>query len=128
MKHENCPKCNSPYLGDRWVRERKLQQFCADSWSEDDNCGWEGEPRVPEIKKIVKSQSTLFSVGNCYEVFDRYGYTMILSRGYSSKKAAMPSILRELERGLADVHAGPYRVLWWTGGGGAYHRGVEVTL
>jgi len=44
MRYNKCPICNSDRLFDKWVKDRKLQQYCY--------CGWKGEFRTPEIIPI----------------------------------------------------------------------------
>lgn len=126
-KQANCPMCGSDRLGDRWVAGRKLQQHCLD-FTEDDGfpCEWEGESRVPEQRPIRRSKSVMLNSSGCYEIFDRYGYTMVLSASFLSKRAAMPHIQAELRRGATDADAGPYTALWWSGT--TYSRGTIVSL
>lgn len=90
-------------------------------------CNWVGEARTPEVQKIVKSSSHLFNRAGHYSIYDRFGHTMCESRGFGSKKDAMPHIQKELKRGVTDPDAGPYKALWWSSAG-AYDRGTFVEL
>lgn len=78
-----CPQCEEGTPGPCWTTGRKLHDEC---W----RCGWTSEPYTPEAKPVVAEKT--ISVGNalgrgswCYEVFDQYGYTAVLSRGYDSE-------------------------------------------
>jgi Zn ribbon nucleic-acid-binding protein len=109
MPTKICPQCQSKDLGDRWCSGRKLQHYCRD-------CGWEGNQRVPELKKI---QTTKFVTvdqfnGFVYEVFDKYGHISTMSETFRSEAAAKKSLLEELENGLRkDNVAGPYTGVLW---------------
>jgi hypothetical protein len=150
MKFDKCPQCGNKELGDRWTSRgqhtRMLEQHC-DAVDEDEVlaakdtrsewhhswgeyvrvCNWVGEARYPEVQKIVRSSSQRFNKAGCYEIFDRFGHTMCLSRGFGTKAEAMPDIQRELKRGVTDTDAGPYKALWWAPSG-AYDRGTFVEL
>ena len=108
MKYKKCPNCGESGLGDRWQRERKLQQHCYD-------CGWKGEIRTPE-KKQIKSTKTV-QVGQFhgyhYEIFDKYGHTMVISRYYDSWESADAAIKKEIEKGKTNKYAGPFTGILW---------------
>jgi hypothetical protein len=147
-KLNKCPQCGHTELGDRWSSKgrRLLEQHC-EGIDEDEElpkgqyrnefyhnwgrwvrvCNWVGEARTPEVLKIVRSSSDMFNKAGCYEIFDRFGHAMCLSRGFGTKKDAMPEIQRELKRGVTDPDAGPYKALWWSSAG-AYDRGTFVEL
>ncbi len=105
--------------------------YCGDyadnGWGVVPVCGWVGEARTPEVERIVKSMSMLLYHGPHYTSYDRFGHMMTSSRGFGTKKDAQPDMQRELKRGLTDVDAGPYTVLWWTSKG-AYAKGTVVTV
>lgn len=148
-KLDKCPKCGNTNLGDRWTsngpHKRMLEQHC-DAVDEDEVlvegqyedaydgwgnpvrvCNWVGEARTPEIQKIPKTSSHMFHRAGCYSIYDRFGHDMCLSRGFASKKDAMPEIQKELKRGVTDPDAGPYTALWWSSAG-AYDKATIVEL
>ena len=114
MKHDNCPNCRSTHLGDSWYGPRLLRQHC-------NNCGWQGEKRVPEQKPIeTKKVVTVGQFGGFeYTVFDKYGHNLIFSRTYSTEAEAEENLKADLERGKKDEHAGPYTAVLWP-------RNVEI--
>jgi hypothetical protein len=59
------------------------QQVCGDEF-----CGWKGEPFIPDKKPIRTVKS--IPVQGCwyYEMFDQYGQTCTVSRGYDSEGEA----------------------------------------
>lgn len=111
-KYNKCPKCDSYQLGERWCKGRKLQQYCYNDNVNDENveCGWEGEPRIPELKRIVTTkQLTVHNFsGWDYVIYDKYGYVMTVSRSFESEEDATDDLNRELKKGLTDKIAGPY--------------------
>jgi hypothetical protein len=111
MKFEKCPKCKSTYLGDNWVRDGKLQQYCID-------CKWHGEHRIPEtipnripetIPISAVKKYTGVSGGWRYQCYDRYGHTIVMSRSYSTQGEAQNGADRTLTQGLMNKTRGPYR-------------------
>jgi len=105
---EKCPNFCDSSLGDRWVTGRMLQQYCHE-------CGWKGEPRIPEKLPIVVVKQLQVGQfwGFQYQVFDRYGHIMISSRYYDKKKDAKDALEKDLERGKKDMDAGPYTAVFW---------------
>jgi CRISPR/Cas system-associated protein Cas7 (RAMP superfamily) len=84
-------------IGDRWCKDRKLQQFCYDEVE----CGWKDKERVPEKRKVTNTKTCIvgdFS-GWDYTIYDKYGHTMVLSRTYHSAKEAMKELESDLLRG-----------------------------
>ncbi len=95
-------------MGDQWVGPgRKLWQYCY-------NCGWHGEPRVPEIKEIKTSRKVFCGpfAGFQYEVFDCYGHLLIVSQTYATEQEAKDSLNRDLKSGMTREE-GPYTVVLW---------------
>ena len=111
MKVKKCPKCGSTQIGDRWVSGRKLQQYCSISHEDwDEICGWKGEPRTPERRRITDTKNLRLDnfSGWDYIVYDKFGHEMTLSRTYRSESAAKTELERELKQGEKDANAGPY--------------------
>ncbi len=108
MKLENCPECESDDLGDHWVKGRKLQQYCHD-------CGWKGEPRIPEIEEIKTTKRVQVNQfhGFNYEIFDRYGCIMIHSQSYHTKKEAEVALKGDLQRNEKEEIGGPCTAILW---------------
>jgi hypothetical protein len=108
MKFKECPICEGSYLGDIWQKGRKLQQVCHD-------CGWKGEIRTPEKKRINYTKSIRVGQfhGYHYEIFDKYGHTMVISRYYDSWDAADAAIKEEIEKGKTNKYAGPFTGILW---------------
>jgi hypothetical protein len=107
IKLKQCPECEGS-LNDYWAKGRKLQQHC--TW-----CGWKGEIRVPESRLIedTKTICTGQFSGFSYEMFDKYGCTLIMSRSYDTEVAAVIEIEKELIYGKTDKDAGPYTAVLW---------------
>jgi len=106
-KLKSCPKCKG-YLGDTWVKGRKLQQYCH-------NCYWKGPIRIPERLEI-KTTKTIRANQFCgfhYETFDKYGHIRTSSRSYDDKSEALEKLYRELEYSGNDKDGGPYTAILW---------------
>ena len=106
-KLEFCPEC-AESLGDQWVKGRRLQQYC-------EQCSWKGLARIPErleIKTTKNINANMFS-GFHYEIFDKYGHIMTISRSYDDKSKATEKMNIELARGKCDEDAGPYVAILW---------------
>lgn len=116
-----------PFVDQDGVLQEPVRVFHEDWGKWVDACGWEGEPRTPEVQKIVKSASHYYHKAGSYEIFDRFGRGWVLSEGFPSKKAAMPHIQKHLKKGLTDTDTGPYTALWWSSAG-AYDRGTVIEL
>lgn len=102
MKFNVCPECECEDLGDRWVADRKLQQYCRDQ-----DCHWKGEARIPEqqeieTKKVVPANH--FS-GFQYTLFDKYGHVTTLSRSYGTEAEALKEMQEDMERSNRPEHA-----------------------
>lgn len=100
-----CPECGAD-VGRQWCVDRKLQQYCYDQG----DCGWLGEPMVPEQKPlpIIKRVSVPHG-GNQYEIYDKYGHILTSSRWYSTKKKAKEAMQHELDMGKKpDSVSGPH--------------------
>jgi predicted RNA-binding Zn-ribbon protein involved in translation (DUF1610 family) len=108
MKVEHCPKCNSESVYDQWQNGRKLSQRCYD-------CGWLGPSRIPEQKEIPISREVRTGQFNGwhYEICDRYGHTMVLSRYYSKEEDARRELAKDMAHGATDADAGPYTAVLW---------------
>jgi len=90
MRYNKCPICNSDRLFDKWVKDRKLQQYCY--------CGWKGEFRTPEIipikdYKVIDANN--FS-GFQYEIYDQYGHLLIISKSYNNKNKAIECLREDI--------------------------------
>ena len=107
-KHTKCPFCEFADLGDKWTKDRKLQQYCK-------ACAWVGTSRTPEIKKIVNTkliQTNTFS-GFRYEIYDQYGFTLFSSKSYCNKKDAKKCMQDYLYKNRKDSDAGPLTAVLW---------------
>ena len=105
MKFNECPDC-SGRLSDMWRRGRKLRQRCQD-------CDWWGKERTPEQQEIKTTRRVRagYHGGHTYELFDRYGHTLIASRSYSTPEEAEAALRRELAKDYEDA-APCTGVLW----------------
>ena len=100
MKLKACPKCGLENLGDKWCYDRKLKQYC-----KDEDCFWEGEPRIPEKCRIVNTKKLIvddFSGWN-YTVYDEYGHVRIISKSYDRKEKAINEIKKDLIQNKGDT-------------------------
>ena len=107
---DRCPMCQESDLGDRWCRGRKLQQYCRDAY-----CGWEGPVRVPEDQQIVTTKYVSVNqfAGFCYELYDRYGHVMVLSKSFPREEDCMVVAQAELDRCNADPECKPCTAVIW---------------
>ena len=107
MKRKICPACGGS-LGDRWVANRKLQQYCHD-------CDWKGTPRVPE-KQAIKDTKTIsvdqFSGFN-YQIFDKYGHITTFSRSYYTKEEAAKAMKDDLDNHNKSLDLSPCTAVLW---------------
>ena len=93
MKYKACPKCGSKQLGERWVKERMLQQYCYIG-EDDTHCGWVGEPFVPPRKRITNTTKLRIDdfPGWHYLVYDKYGHIQTDSATYDTQLEAMKEL------------------------------------
>jgi hypothetical protein len=91
-----------------WRRGRKLRQECRE-------CDWVGKERIPEEKEIVTTRNVPagYQYGHTFEVFDRYGHTLMSSRSYPTADEARVALKKELDRGRLNETAGPYVGILW---------------
>jgi hypothetical protein len=107
-KLTKCPDCGEPLGSDCWVAGRKLQQSCYE-------CGWEGEPRIPEpleIKSTKEVQVNMF-YGFCYEIFDKYGHLLTSSRTYDTEGEAIQALRDNLTRDNKSIDIAPCTAVLW---------------
>jgi hypothetical protein len=111
-KYDKCPKCGCGSLSDQWCKNRMRQQYCYNDSDErtGEECGWVGEPRIPETCRIETTKRLYINsfTGWHYEVYDKYGYIMISSRYFESEEDATYELNSELKKGLKNELAGPY--------------------
>lgn len=116
MKLKTCPKCKSTRLGERWAKNRMLQQYChgCDSYGdydEDTRCTWVGEPRIPEKKRITNTDTLRIDefFGWHYLIYDKYGHLSTDSATHNSQAEAMEALEENLTppQGYDDP-AAPY--------------------
>lgn len=105
---EKCPECGSTDLHDRWKAGRKLQRGCND-------CDWEEAPRTPEILPIknTKRISANHFSGFCFEVFDKYGHTLLISKSYDSKDKAKEDAVHYMKKWNQSPECGPCTSVVW---------------
>ena len=91
------------------------QQYCYNDSDErtGEECGWVGEPRIPETCRIETTKRLYINsfTGWHYEVYDKYGHIMISSRYYGEEEDARKNLETDLEKGLKDEIAGPYTAI-----------------
>lgn len=104
--HEHCPECYSGCLYNCVCEHRFNQQRCYD-------CGWAGEPFVPEQRVVRTSKDVPVGRGHCYELFDKYGHPILLSGAFASAAAAREQAEKGVAHGRTDEHAGPYKAVVW---------------
>ena len=105
MKLKICPKCGCEDLGDRWCKDRKLQQYC-----HDEDCNWVGTPRTPERRRITNMKALRvddFS-GWDYIIYDRFGHESTISQMFDTEREAKKEMEDDLQHGERDVNGGPY--------------------
>jgi len=68
-------------------------------------------------KKIDINLTKKIQVGNFhgfrFEVFDRYGHILLISKSYYLKLDAIDEIERQIEYSKTDINAGPYKDVLW---------------
>jgi hypothetical protein len=103
-----CPDCGEPLGTDCWVAGRKLQQRC-------DECGWQGEPRIPETVKIKTTKEVQVNMfgGFYYEAFDKYGHLLIASRSYDTEPEAIQELKKDLARCNKSADVAPCTAVLW---------------
>jgi len=106
-KLRKCPDCGESLHSDCWTTGRKLQQRC--------DCGWEGEPRTPEIIPIkdTKTISVNQFSGFNYEIFDKYGHITTCSRSYYDKKSALKAMKDDLTQHNKSLDMSPCTAILW---------------
>lgn len=106
MRYKVCPNCGGG-LGDRWCKGRKLQQYCTDA---SDDCGWKGELRTPEKRKIIAFKDLWVDTFHGWDfiIYDRFGHEMVISQTHPTEKQAVADIEHYLKRSATDKEAGPY--------------------
>ena len=105
-KLRKCPECGES-LSDCWTVGRKLQQRC--------DCGWKGEPRIPEIQVIedTKTISVNQFSGYNYEIFDKYGHITTYSRSYYNKIEAEKEMKDDLVKHNKSTDMSPCTAILW---------------
>jgi len=103
-----CPKCDDTNLGDRWVKGRKLQQFCR-------ICLWKDESRDPDIRPVefTKEICATQFCSWCYELFDKYGHILVHSRAYNTKEALLVELKKEIESYNKSEDVAPVTAIIW---------------
>ena len=91
MKPNECPKCESTNIGDRWCKGRKLRYYCRE-------CYWQDEPRIPETIPIstTKTVSVNQFYGFVYEIYDKYGHISTYSKTYQTEEEVKNAMLEDL--------------------------------
>ena len=105
MKYSECPRCDND-LADMWHRGRKLRQECR-------YCGWTGKARTPEQREVKTTRRVQagYRGGHSFELYDRYGHTLISSRSYSTSEEAEAALRRELA--MDREYAAPCTGILW---------------
>jgi len=95
MKIKKCPKCDSTNLGDRWVANRKLQQYCGE-----EDCRWTAMPRIPERMRITNIKNLRIDdfYGWNYITYDKYGHASCYSQTFGNEAEAMKALEDTLKR------------------------------
>ncbi|MFA5299609.1 MAG: hypothetical protein WC389_15580, partial [Lutibacter sp.] len=90
MKIKTCPECGSTLGSDCWTTGRKLMQRC--------DCGWKGEPRIPETLPIQDTKNVRVGQfwGYHYEIFDKYNHLLTSSRYYGTEKETLEEMQSDL--------------------------------
>lgn len=104
--HEECPECFSEHLRVCVCKHRLNRQECYE-------CGWTGEPFVPEQRVVRTSRDILVDRGCCYELFDKYGHPILLSGVFPSEADARKQAEKDVAHGRTDEDAGPYKAVVW---------------
>lgn len=103
-----CPICKSDDISNIWVKNRMLQCRCRD-------CGWRGNPRVPEIIPIEFTREICVNqfYGWEYELFDKYGHVLIYSKTYDKKENLLKELNAEMDRYNSNVDVAPVTAIIW---------------
>ena len=112
---ESCPKCGCNSIRNIWCRGpnreigRWLKYECYLGSTFDGRCRWESEPYTPPQQEIkTKKKLHVGQFGSFeYTVYDQYGHSMIMSRGYDTRKLAVEALTDDLKK-----HPGSTAVLW----------------
>ena len=103
MKLKKCPKCGSTRLGERWAKDRKLQQYCHGvtsfgDYDEDTHCSWVGEPYTPPKKRITNTDTLRLDefFGWHYLVYDKYGHLQTDSATHDTRAEAMEALEEDM--------------------------------
>lgn len=117
MKLKVCPKCGcGARLGDRWVTGRRLQQFCSNPCDKNENnCSWEGEPRIPEHTRITNTAQLRIAnfQGWHYLIYDTYGHLQTSSATYATRAKAMQDLQKLAKAKKANPAAPLTAVLFY---------------
>ena len=107
-KVRECPDCGETLRSDCWTAGRKLQQRC-------EKCGWKGEPRVPETREIKSTKEVMAGqfYGFHYQIFDKYGYYLTISRYYDTKEDATKKMNDDLARDNTQLDLAPCTAILW---------------
>jgi len=90
---KTCPSCGEDGLRTVWAKGRTLQQECREY-----DCGWKGEPFIPEKKPIRTVKSVQIEGYWYYEMFDQYGQIATVSEGFDSRTEATMKAKKDIER------------------------------
>lgn len=117
MKLKVCPKCGGKNLGDRWAKGRMMQQYCHGVYDEDTNCGWVGEPRIPEKRRITNKDTLRIDDfhGWHYLIYDKYGHLQTDSATHDTRAEAMEALEEDMtpKEGYVDPAAPLTAVLFF---------------
>lgn len=107
-KIKECPECGERLHSDCWIQGRMLQQHC-------EECGWKGKPRIPETQEIkdTREARTGQFYGWHYEIFDKYGHYLTISRYYPTRKEATDEMDRQLTRDNEQPDLSPCTAILW---------------
>jgi len=102
MKLKSCPECGNDDLGERWTKNRMLEQYCHGRTSfgdyGDEYCNWVGKPYTPPKRRITNTIKVGIDEfrGWQYIIYDKYGCVETHSATHNTQDQALKKIEEDL--------------------------------